>query len=323
MRQSGDFRATIDQHLNRVIRTPPLNTSTLSTALERVRADPAYRVLSRIVSPVPDASVQGVGETVCVAVIDLETTGMDSSTDQVIEIAMVVCDVCRATGAIKRLVTELSSLNDPGVPIPPSATAVNGITDAMVMGQRIDFNALNVCLIGVDLVIAHNAAFDRPFAEILHRPFDENSWACSFKEIDWSAEGIESRKLDYIAFKLGFFYDAHRALADCHAVFAVLAAPLPKSHQAGFLQLFSSMQQPSYTFAALDAAFDKKDLLKTRGYAWNADKKHWHTSVFGKQIAKDELQWLAEHVYTGKSQASIYKLTATDRYSVRRGAKIR
>ena len=300
-----------------------MTTSTLSSALETVRANTDYRVLTRISTPSPNATGRDIAETVCVAVIDLETTGMDSATDRVIEIAVVVCYVCRATGVIQRLVSEYSSLNDPGVPIPASATAVNGITDAMVMGQRMDLNALNACLIGVDLVIAHNAAFDRPFAEILHRPFDENSWACSFKEVDWSAEGIESRKLDYIAFKLGFFYDAHRALADCHAVFAVLATPLPKSQRAGFLQLFECMQQPSYAFAALHAAYDKKDLLKTPGYAWNADKKNWHTSVTGKDIAKEELQWLAEYVYAGKSQASIYKLTAKDRYSVRRGERIR
>ncbi|MBC7623062.1 MAG: DNA polymerase III subunit epsilon, partial [Aeromicrobium sp.] len=280
-------------------------------------------VLTRIVSPVPDASVQGVGETVCVAVIDLETTGMDSATDQVIEIAVVVCDVDRATGAIKRLVSEYSSLNDPGVPIPAGATAVNGITDAMVIGQHIDVNALNACLVGVDLVIAHNAACDRPFAEILNPGFCEDTWGCSFKEVDWSAEGIESRKLDYIAFKLGFFYDAHRALADCHAVFAVLATPLPKSQKAGFLQLFECMEQPSYTFAALHAAYDKKDLLKGRGYSWNADKKNWHTSVTGKDIANAESQWLTEYVYEAKSLASIHKLTATDRYSVRGGEKIR
>lgn len=297
--------------------------STISTALETIRADPAYRVLTRISSPVAAEGFQSMGESIRVAVIDLETTGMDYATDRVIEIGLVVCDVCRATGAIKRAVTEFSSLNDPGMPIPASATAVNGITEEMVLGHRIDPDDLSVTLAGVELVIAHNAAFDRSFAEVLHPEFKTLPWSCSFAEVDWSAEGVESRKLDYIAFKLGFFYDAHRALADCHAVFAVLAATLPKSQNAAFFQLFESMQQPSYSFAALGAAFDKKDLLKARGYTWNADDKHWHTCVVGKVVAEAEVQWLQEHVYAGKTRASIHKLTALDRYSVRSGLKIR
>lgn len=111
-------------------------------------------------------------------------------------------------------------------------------------------------------------------------------WASSFNDLDWAGEGIESRKLDYIAFKLGLFYDAHRALADCHAEFAVLATPLPKSQQAGFLQLFAAMQQPSYTFAALHAAFKKKDLLKLRGYSWNAGKKTLAPMCLGRTLPK-------------------------------------
>lgn len=297
----------------------------ITTALATLAADPSFRVLIRVAAPsaaVPSEHTQPV-ETLRVAVIDLETTGMDWRVDRVIEIGMVVCDVCRVTGTIKRFVTEFSSLNDPGMPIPASATAVNGITDDMVRGHRIDPDDLSMALTGVDLVLAHNAAFDRPFAEVMHREFSTLPWSCSFAEVDWNAEGIESRKLDYIAFKLGFFYDAHRALADCHAVFAVLTARLPKSHGSGFARLFKSMQQPSYSFAALGAAFDKKDSLKARGYTWNADDKHWHTSIFGPDAARAEAAWLQEHIYNEASRAAIYKLSALDRYSMRIGEKIR
>lgn len=297
--------------------------SQIASALETVRADPGYRVLSRICAPAAEVGFQTMGESIRVAVVDFETTGMDWAHDRVIEIGLVVCDVCKDTGAIKRFVTEYSSLNDPGMPIPPSATAVNGITDAMVAGHHIDADDLSACLAGVDLVIAHNAAFDRPFAEVLHAEFASIPWACSFAEIDWAAANIESRKLDYIAYKLGYFYDAHRALVDCYAVFAVLTCTLPTIGRAAFTELLKSMQEPSYTFAAVGAAFDKKDLLKARGYQWNADEKFWHTRVFGADPARAEVKWLAEQVYAGSSRATIHKLSAADRYSVRVGEKIR
>lgn len=168
--------------------------SPLSEALETVRGHPDYRVLSRISTPVARPALAPDAASVRVAVIDLETTGMDWATDHVIEIAVVVCDVCKATRLIKQFVTEYSSLNDPGIPIPPGATAVNGITDAMVAGQHIDAKALEVCLFGVDLVIAHNSGFDRPFAEVLHAEFAALSWACSFPEVDWAGAGIEMQK---------------------------------------------------------------------------------------------------------------------------------
>lgn len=299
--------------------------SNITSALETLAADPGFRVLTRVAAPdaaAPPALTQPV-ETLRIAVVDLETTGMDWRRDRVIEVGLVVCDVCATTGAIVRLVAEYSSLNDPGIPIPPEATAVNRITDEMVADHHTDQDDLSLCLVEVDLVIAHNASFDRPFAEILHAGFASIPWACSFAEINWAEAGIESRKLDYIAFKLGFFYDAHRALVDCYAVFTVLTAPLPNSQETAFVQLFRITQQPSYAFAANGAAFDKKDLLKGRGYAWNADAKHWHTSIFGKDPAMAELEWLAAHVYTGKSLAAIHKLSALDRYSSRAGEKIR
>ena len=63
--------------------------------------------------------------------------------------------------------------------------------------------------------------------------------------------------------------------------------------------------------------------LPVTRYSWNADKKNWHTSVTGKDIAKEESLWLAESIYEAKSLASIHKLTAVDRYSVRLSEKIR
>jgi DNA polymerase-3 subunit epsilon len=72
-------------------------------------------------------------------------------------------------------------------------------------------------LAGADLVIAHNAGFDRPFVEGLLPQAQGLNWACSFADIDWTAAGHSSAKLSYLASALGWFYDAHRAEMDCHA----------------------------------------------------------------------------------------------------------
>ncbi len=59
-------------------------------------------------------------------VFDLETTGISKQTDEIIEISAIkVKD--------HRIIEEFSTLVNPGRPIPAGATAVNGITDEMVL----------------------------------------------------------------------------------------------------------------------------------------------------------------------------------------------
>ena len=57
-------------------------------------------------------------------------------------------------------------------------------------------------------MIAHNARFDRPFVENLLDDFSDIAWGCSIADIDWNKEGFEGVKLEYLAYKFGFFYEA-------------------------------------------------------------------------------------------------------------------
>ncbi|MCV6022403.1 DNA polymerase III subunit epsilon, partial [Escherichia coli] len=68
------------------------------------------------------------------------------------------------------------------------------------------------------LVVAHNAQFDRPFFEKRFAALGHLSWACSASGIDWKALGFESRKLEYLLLRLGWFYEGHRAATDCLAM---------------------------------------------------------------------------------------------------------
>ncbi len=61
-------------------------------------------------------------------VFDLEATGVDTAQDRIV-------DICVLRAEPDGRETVFSSLVDPGVPIPPEATAIHKITDAMVRGQ--------------------------------------------------------------------------------------------------------------------------------------------------------------------------------------------
>lgn len=91
----------------------------------------------------------------------------------------------------------------------------------------IDMARLTPLIDSADLVIAHNAGFDRPFCEAFSPIFCNKAWACSVSEVDWSARGFEGSKLGYLIGQSGYFHDGHRAVDDCFALLEVLGQRRP------------------------------------------------------------------------------------------------
>jgi len=56
-------------------------------------------------------------------------------------------------------------LNEPSRTIPEEAIKLHGITNEMAAGHKIDGDAITAFASDAAVVIAHNAAFDRKFAE--------------------------------------------------------------------------------------------------------------------------------------------------------------
>jgi DNA polymerase-3 subunit epsilon len=134
-----------------------------------------------------------------VVVLDTETTGLDAGKDKIIELAMLRFEVDLASGQPVGEVQVFDELEDPGMPIPPEVQALTGIRDADVAGKRLDAQRVAYMLDGVDLVIAHNAGFDRPFCEARFAVFQDIAWACSFADMDWKVQGRSSQKLESLA----------------------------------------------------------------------------------------------------------------------------
>ncbi|AYQ27437.1 MULTISPECIES: 3'-5' exonuclease [unclassified Polaromonas] len=295
---------------------PGGDAEAMARALEQ---HPDYRVLRRLV-PATRFDHTPVGPVARVVILDTETTGLDASKDKVIELALVCVSVDLQTGQPTGPVEVYDGLQDPGMPMPKIAREITGITDAMLAGQQLDMARIDSLLAGADLVIAHNAGFDRPFVEDILSHTRELNWACSFAEIDWTAAGHSSAKLSYLASALGWFYDAHRAEMDCHALLTVLLAELPGQGVSGLAQLLAGAHTPSYRLQATGAPFAAKDLLKTRGYRWDSQGKVWHTRLGGDAALQAECEWLQEAVFAGRSAKLQWERhDAKSRYSTRAG----
>jgi DNA polymerase-3 subunit epsilon len=278
-----------------------------------------YRVSSRLEPRAeyhpPDSSPKLVA-----AVVDVETTGTDPDHDKIIELGICLFEYDRLTGRIYRVLGSWEWFEDPGFPIPPEITNITGITDEMVAGQSIDDQTVNDLLKRVVLVLAHNASFDRRFLEKRLPALATKHWACSRFDIDWKAEGIRSSALEFVAYALGFFHDGHRAASDCRATLHALAQPLPSTGRLALRALLEQARLPTWRLWARDAAIEKKDILKARGYAWSPGEfgrpRCWYRDVSDADKAA-EVAWLRANVMRPDQGVWALYITARDRYSNR------
>lgn len=299
---------------------------TLEEMAQRLQAHPDYRVLRRLVpvtdyGPPPDAH-GAMRPSLRVLILDTETTGLSHASDRIIELAMLLVQVDVATGRPFGPVESFEGFEDPGMPIPEVARQVTGIDDDMVRGHRLDDALVLGLLERADLVVAHNAGFDRPFLEARFPAFAGKPWACSFADIDWKSLGAESAKLGALAQDRGWFYDAHRALVDCHALLQVLCAGDGGEGDAasGMGRLLQAAQRPTCKLRATGSPFDSKDALKGRGYRWDADARVWFCSLTDEDALQAELAWLRSAVYgQRRAQVEVERLDALTRYSARSG----
>lgn len=165
-----------------------------------------------------------------VAFLDVETTGLDPSTNRVIEVGIVL-------GRRGEIVSRHGWLIDPQMPIPAESTAVHHISDADVAGQP-TFAQLApelLALLEGALPAAYNAAFDRGFilAEFQRAGALPASLPPALRpDVDWLDPlpfvrqlYTGSARLGEVASRLGISLEnAHRATDDAAAALQVLYA---------------------------------------------------------------------------------------------------
>ena len=131
---------------------------------------------------------------------------------------------------------------------------------------------------------------------------------------------IRSSALEFVAYSLGFFHEGHRAASDCRGTVHALAQRLPGSGRLAFQALLENARRPTWRLWARDAAIEKKDVLKARGYAWSPGvsgrPKCWYRDVADADKAT-EAAWLRANVIGPDQTVWALRITAKDRYSDR------
>lgn len=195
-------------------------------------------------------------------IFDLETTGINCNKDKIIEIAAI---------KVRRgeVVEEFHSLVNPEIPIPASASAVNGISDDMVIDAPVIEALLDEFLefIRGEVLVGHNiASFDMNILYDTVLRF--NGMALDNEYIDTL---LIARKLlkkgvdieDHRLSTLCEFYDAdfsraHRALNDCYMVEECIKGMRNDMKEFGF----ASERTVSIKEKTIEAVTDKEWKIK-------------------------------------------------------------
>lgn len=248
-------------------------------------------------------------------IVDTETTGLDVLRDEVIEIGMIAFPYDR-DGNIGSVIDTFSAMQEPSQTITPHITALTGISNEMVRGRTIDRTSLEAFIQPAALIVAHNAAFDRPMCERLSASFAEKPWACSATEIDWRRFGFEGTKLAYILNQLGQFHSGHRAIDDCTALYNILKAPLAGGNGSAFAELLSCARKTRYRISVA-SPYELRNLLKARGYRWYPGgvgrPRSWWIEV-SEEKQTEELNFLFHETRLPNDKVLVERLTALNRY---------
>lgn len=276
-----------------------------------------FRVIERI--PVtkpglvlPFSFSEKKGDEIAIVFLDTETTGLSYDQDVIIELGLVKALFSPARQRLVSIERIVSAYEDPGRPLTPFITELTGITDDAVRGKRIDDKMVSDFLGDATLIVAHNAAFDRPFFEKRFRGFEEKRWACSLVGIDWNGLGFKNLKLEELLLKSGYFYEAHRASIDCLAL-----AWLLHCQPEALASLLELSGKRTVTVQAFGAPFEAKDSLKARGYRWHdgttGPNRHWWKEIAEDALA-EEKAFLDDLYAHGSERAGFSFRTAAERF---------
>ena len=228
------------------------------------------------------------------------------------------------TGASPRSSTTRpsSTATTPGRPLDPEIAALTGLTDEDLHGAHIDVQAASDLVSNSDLIIAHNARFDRPFFEralpatrrralglLDARRAVDRPW---LPERRAALPGVPVRGLRPRP------PPRPRRLRGGRCGCSLRPSPTPASVSSPRCAR-TPRRTPCVLWAA-GAPFAIKHELKARGYRWmpqmqNRIERAWWTEV-APQMVGAELDWLREAVYDGEDLPHIpqRRVTARDRW---------
>lgn len=201
-----------------------------------------------------------------VLLLDVETDGLDDSA-KCIEVAVALFDLEHA--AITRSYSTLIQATS------NAAQALNGIDPALLANAtstQAAWSAVSRFAERADVVVAHNASFDRRFVPA--NTTGTLRWICTMSDVIWPRQTRVCDSLIGLALAHGVgVASAHRAFSDVD----LLARLLNRCKDLGsdIEAMLARGLRPKAGFEAI-VPFERKDEAKDAGFKWNeAGDRRW------------------------------------------------
>ena len=213
-----------------------------------------------------------------IAIVDTETTGLDPTKDELLEVAVATFDL--DLGAMVEMHSYLLFAES------NAAESINGIAPELVKRHGRHFDCERDLYVAQDIakvllrseaVVAWNAAFDRPWIDSMLTRLDvlgphTLKWACAMDDMEWPRSST-SKSLVAMALAHGVgVTDAHRATSDVLTLVRMfqrareLGADLP--------DMLARAMRPRAEYRAV-VPYEQRELAKRAGFRWDGERKWW------------------------------------------------
>lgn len=242
-----------------------------------------------------------------VMIIDTETTGLDRTTAEIIELGFHLVEF-DSSGNMYKILYTYNGKQEPSEPLPEEIKQLTGFTDDDLKGQQIDWGIVEKVLSKTDVVLAYNSYYDRPVLERYCKAFENKYWVCAYKEFDWlgmyGMMGSQEFLFQNICLS---YYSAHNTTDDINALALLLNETPPNSNNKILYHVISNSAKKFYNIYAVGAKYEQKDDLKENGFKWDGDLKLWY-------IRTEETHPITSYLDSKRIEYQIKELNGFNRY---------
>lgn len=221
-----------------------------------------------------------------VMIIDTETTGRNTATCELVELALNIIEF-DMDGNFYDILFKYEAKQEIKGEFDRDASTLTGLTKEELIGESIDFNLVTELLDKVDAVVSFNASFDRP---ILHRycdAFKNKFWMCAFAEIPWIQLFGGGGSQELLVQKIcKMHYDSHGAMADIEALSVLLNTKV--QDKTLFYVLLKMAAAKKERIFAYNSPYESKDVLRDREYYWDSNKRVWFKDISLDNVSKEK-----------------------------------
>ena len=252
-------------------RTAPTQLDLLNVSLEPERpkrsqpAEPSNQsqtsVPTKALAP-PTVAIEAVvrSKVETLLIIDTETTGLDPEHDHCVEVGAILFDV-RSQSVLHQLSFLLPVQSNAAEPINHIPASVSRCRQPW--RQSLDLFVELVA--AADVLVAHNAAFDRQWFGCGELPEIAKPWLCTMEDIRWPRDRqLKPRpSVRDLALAYGIpVWAAHRALTDCIYLAEVLA-------RCDDLDTLLDRGLEPRQWMRANVSYADRSLAKEAGFRWN------------------------------------------------------